>query len=111
MNSKQSLKDTIFNIDNHASFERAVFETFRHQAEHNAVYRQFIHALEIDPGSVNQISQIPFLPIRFFKTHEVQTGNFTPELVFTSSGTTGQKPSRHAVPRASHYERSFQAGF
>lgn len=39
----------------------------------------------------------PFLPISFFKSHTVQTGEWVPARFFRSSGTTGQVPSVHAV--------------
>lgn len=45
----------------------------------------------------------PFLPISFFKSHTVQTGEWTPTRFFRSSGTTGMVPSVHAVRDESVY--------
>ncbi len=45
----------------------------------------------------------PFLPISFFKSHTVQTGDWLPARFFRSSGTTGQVPSAHAVRDADVY--------
>jgi hypothetical protein len=56
---------------------------------------------------VKTFSQIPFLPISFFKTHTVKTGSFIEETVFKSSGTTGAQSSCHFVKSLSLYEESF----
>jgi hypothetical protein len=57
------------------------------------------------------MNEIPFLPIRIFKQQLIQTGNFIPDLIFESSGTTGTIPSRHAVKESNWYERSFLQTF
>jgi hypothetical protein len=54
---------------------------------------------------------IPFLPIRFFKSHEVKTTSFESEIFFESSGTTGTINSRHFIKDISLYEESFLKGF
>jgi hypothetical protein len=60
---------------------------------------------------VDRIEDIPFLPVSFFKTHEVRTGEFVPEVVFESSGTTGMVTSRHLVREVGLYRQSFLSGF
>jgi hypothetical protein len=50
---------------------------------------------------------IPALPVSFFKTHNVATTVFSPELVFESSGTTQAVTSRHPVKDAAIYRESF----
>lgn len=100
----------IFEV-NDDSFETIALEVFNFQAENNPVYGDFVRALKIDPASVRSIVQIPFLPIRFFKSHEVKTGEFEPQSVFESSGTTGNINSRHLVKDLSLYEESFIKGF
>src|SRR5699024_7884721 len=52
-----------------------------------------------------------YLPISFFKSHEVKTGTFHPQLTFESSGTTETTPSRHFVKDANIYIQSFQTCF
>lgn len=42
-------------------------------------------------------TDIPFLPIAFFKGHTLQTGTWIPEASFSSSGTTGLTTSTHRV--------------
>ncbi|TDX00805.1 LuxE/PaaK family acyltransferase [Dinghuibacter silviterrae] len=93
------------------SFEDEALALFRFQSVHNPLYRDYIRALGVDPGRVNRMTDIPFLPIRFFKTHTVTTTSFDPGLYFESSGTTGSVNSRHWVKDPGLYERSFVEGF
>ncbi|RYD57186.1 MAG: acyl transferase [Sphingobacteriales bacterium] len=85
---------------------------FGYQYHHNEIYRQFCNAIHRTPATIQQTIDIPFLPISFFKTHRVvaDTCEF-PELLFESSGTTGDVNSRHYVQDAKLYEQSLLAGF
>lgn len=103
-------KHKIFNVTR-AGFEALALEIFAFQYQHNALYRSYADALGRRPGTVQSMREIPFLPIRFFKSHEVKTTNFTPEAVFESSGTTGMERSRHFVKDLSLYEESFLRSF
>ncbi len=67
--------------------------------------------LKIIPDTINNLKAIPFLPISFFKTHEIKSGVFEPEIIFESSGTTGENTSKHFVKKWSLYEESFVRGF
>ena len=57
------------------------------------------------------ISQIPFLPIQFFKSHQVVSNTNAIQVTFTSSGTTGMITSKHLVTDVSLYEESYNQGF
>ncbi|MBI3138800.1 MAG: acyl transferase [Sphingobacteriales bacterium] len=94
-----------------AEFEPLALAIFREQCRMNAVYGEFIRTLGVDPVAVRSITQIPFLPVRFFKSRAVQTGDFKPAAIFESSGTTGMVSSRHLVKDLSVYEESFTRGF
>lgn len=107
---KSEWNDKIFNIKD-KDRESLALEIFRFQYAHTPVYRAYVDALKVDPDEVDSISRIPFLPIRFFKSHEVKAGNFEPELIFESSGTTGSVNSRHFVKSAKIYQESFTRGF
>lgn len=107
---KREWNDKIFRV-NEQDREGLTLEIFRFQYQYTTIYRQYVDALGIDPHSVNRISGIPFLPIRFFKSHAVQAGVFEPALIFESSGTTGSINSRHLVRDAGLYEESFTLGF
>jgi phenylacetate-coenzyme A ligase PaaK-like adenylate-forming protein len=94
-----------------ADFNNLALEVFRFQYASNNVYHAFVNAVGCRPGGVDNIEKIPFLPVRFFKTHPVMTTNFEPEAIFESSGTTGMVNSRHLIKELSFYEESFLRGF
>ncbi len=100
-------------LANTSNFEETAFEVFRYQYEHNTLYRAYCEALKTDVRTVIQLTDIPFLPISFFKTHDVITGSTSnkPALVFESSKTTGDTASRHLITDASVYEKSLLSGF
>lgn len=92
-------------------FEPLALEMFKFQYHHNPIYKAYSDVMHIDPGKVRSLSQIPFLPIQFFKTHEVKTTAFEPAVVFESSGTTQTINSRHFVKDIELYKHSFLKGF
>ena len=94
-----------------ALFEKIALETFSHQHQSNPVYRSYCDLLNIDPAEVNALRKIPFLPIDFFKQKAVKSFEEPEACIFTSSGTTGQNPSRHFVRSLDHYEVSFERCF
>lgn len=101
----------IFDIDNEVQFEQTCLRVFRHQANLNSTYREFIRLLGRSPERVQKLTDIPFLPIEFFKSRRVLSSADEVEMTFTSSGTTGSVPSRHLVTDLSLYEQSFNRGF
>ncbi|HEX7458723.1 MAG TPA: acyl transferase [Ginsengibacter sp.] len=86
-------------------------EIFRLQYEHNKIYKIYVDALKVNPLQVNKVEDIPFLPIQFFKANIITTSNFEPEIIFESSGTTGEYISRHFVKKLSVYKESFMECF
>jgi hypothetical protein len=92
-------------------FDTRALAVFRFQYARNPLYREFTDALGVRPEAVGRIGEIPFLPVGFFKTHDVRTDDFVPEIVFRSSGTTGMVTSRHEVRETDLYRKSFMAGF
>jgi phenylacetate-coenzyme A ligase PaaK-like adenylate-forming protein len=97
-----------------ADFGMAALELFRYQYANNELYRSYCDLMKVDPQQVNDLSQVPFLPISFFKAQPIVTGPAAAEnaaLVFESSGTTGEVPSRHYVHNAEIYEDCLLSGF
>ena len=105
------MKISIFNTLNSTDFEKLALEVFQFQAQHNAVYKQFIKLLKVNPLAVDSVRKIPFLPIEFFKSHKILSSTTKIEETFLSSGTTGQAQSKHFVTDISVYEESFTKGF
>lgn len=102
--------DDLFSLTAEDFIPRAL-ELFVYQYRHNPLYRRYTDILGVEPAGVASLAGIPFLPVNFFKTESVKTTEFVPELVFTSSGTTGMTTSRHVLKDAGLYTRSFTAGF
>jgi hypothetical protein len=75
------------------------------------VYGKFLNFLGVSAHSVKEISDIPFLPIEVFKAHPVVSGQFEPQEIFTSSGTTGADTSKHYVRELDLYTASFRKTF
>ena len=76
------LNDFIFSPN--IPFTGKALKVFQFQYHHNELYKRFADALNCNPGTINNIHQIPFLPISFFKTHSVTTTTFEPQLMFES---------------------------
>ena len=92
-------------------FEDIALTVFKYQYENNLVYNSWVNALRVNPESVTQLTEIPFLPVSFFKEADIKTGEYKPEVVFESSGTTGSVNSRHFVKDENIYKRSYVDGF
>ena len=105
------MKDLVFNIQSKTYFNEVALQVFKHQFENNPVYRSFCDLLYIHPVDVKTIQQIPFLPIQFFKSHEVLSSREQIEETFSSSGTTGSITSKHLVTDISWYKESFTKSF
>ena len=103
-------KTIIFSINNEVDFNAAALEIFSYQSQNCAVYKSFIQNLNIKAENIASILDIPFLPVDFFKNNSVTNGN-KPEIIFTSSGTTGMVTSSHQVTDVSWYEESFRKDF
>lgn len=108
--SVSKIREKIFNKDNF-NFDEVALELFAFQYTYNPVYRQFVDLLKINTSNVQSVSEIPFLPIDFFKTHDVIVSNAHVQKKFESSGTTGQQRSRHLVSDINLYQRSFETCF
>lgn len=101
------LKDKIFSLNTSVDFNRIALDVFRFQYLSNPVYRRYCEGVNKTPDKVGEWHEIPFLPVSFFKTHAIKTGEFESEVIFKSSGTTGQAKSKHYVRSLELYEKSF----
>lgn len=93
------------------NFSELALELFQFQYGNNEVYRKYCDTLKVIATEVNDIKKIPFLPITFFKSHQITTTDFEPAAVFESSGTTATVNSTHLVKDITLYKKSFTAGF
>jgi hypothetical protein len=93
----------------HGQFSDLALELFALQCARNPAYRQICEGLRVYPLAIKTWKQIPWVPTGAFK--EIELSSLNPEErtgVFYSSGTTGQKNSRHFHNQESLnlYERS-----
>ena len=100
----------IFNISDDLDFKKHCLEIFNFQYNNNVVYREFCNLIYKNPAKINELNEIPFLPISFFKTKKIlSTNNY--EKVFYSSGTSQKIRSKHYISRIELYEKSFSTNF
>jgi len=100
----------IFSLER-KDFLNAALETFQYQAANCEIYKQYIQQIGVSVDKVKTVVDIPFLPIQFFKTHKVVSTQQENYLLFESSATTSQTPSKHFVADKELYERSLLASF
>jgi hypothetical protein len=100
----------IFKVNNE-SFEELALDIFRFQYYNNSVYRAYCDIIGKDLSEIRKITQIPFLPVSFFKSRIITTTEFVPQAIFESSGTTGSVISSHYIKDLALYEESFRLGF
>ncbi len=82
---------------NASNFEDIALRVFHFQYKNNLLYQSYAQALYKVPEKITSIREIPFLPIRFSKTHTVISGIWDAQIEFTSSSTSGTGVSRHQV--------------
>jgi hypothetical protein len=100
-------ENSIFEIRTPAEFNSLALEVFLHQSRENKVYSEWINNLGTDPSAVKSVSEIPFLPVEFFKTQKIITGEIPPNArQFLSSTTTSGIPSVHIVKDLGWYRSS-----
>lgn len=108
----KELEQKVFAISNEKQFCTIALEVYQFQFANNQVYQNYCTTVGKTPDLVKRLTDIPFLPVSFFKTHKIlTTSSFEPELIFKSSGTTGSSTSIHYVRDAQLYIKSFLAGF
>lgn len=103
MLSLNSLKSNVFHINNQ-NFGQHAIALFQFQYNNNKIYQKYVNHLGIRPQDVNHVNRIPFLPIKFFKSHIIQTGSFQKQHVFFSSGTMGAT-SKHYIDDLDYYRK------
>jgi len=101
----------IFSCPDEHAFNRIATDVFHFQYNNNAIYHRYCSLLQVDPAQILDYHQIPFLPIEFFRQYEIKSTEAAGQLVFTSSGTTGDNRSAHHLTDLSIYEKSFQQSF
>ena len=93
------------------TFHNEALRCFHIQITNNPVFHQFASQLGYPIGKLNSLTGLPFLPVEFFKTHQIKTGSYNPETVFYSSGTTNQVRAAHPVKSIKTYHEAATKAF
>ncbi|MFD1628393.1 acyl transferase [Pseudopedobacter beijingensis] len=101
--------NTVFNINSEQEFNKVAIEVYEFQKHNIPVYGDFVNNLKIN--KIKHYSQIPFLPIQFFKSHQIIKPATNPDIIFSSSGTTGTQTSKHFVQNVDWYIKSYRKAF
>ncbi|MDB9712208.1 acyl transferase [Flavobacteriaceae bacterium] len=101
----------IFKIKTEYEFELMANKIFEFQFNNNSIYRSFCDLINKNPSDIINSKQIPFLPIKFFKSHKVLSSDKSIEKTFVSSGTTKTNFSKHHITDLKIYESSFENSF
>lgn len=96
---------------NERSFDDIALSLFHFQATQNPLYRHYLESLSVKQKSIKSITEIPYLPISFFKKHRIKTGEWIEKSVYASSGTTGTMPSKHFIWDEEFYLRHAERCF
>ncbi len=105
------LEHQIFNIQTENEFNEVALHVFKHQFKHCKVYRSYCDLLYKHPSAIKHYTEIPFLPIQFFKSKNILSSNKKIETTFISSGTTGSITSKHLISNLNWYKKSYTKGF
>lgn len=107
-----SFIDILFNISSKEEFEKIALKVFFYQYNNNPVYNKYIYLLKRDVNKIKSIKDIPFLPIVFYKTHNITCFSVDESYkVFLSSGTRSSIQSRHIIKDISLYQKSLKKCF
>jgi len=101
------LKYRVLNFRPDDDFDKLALDIFKFQYENCKVYQAFCHHLNVSVDGVKRVEDIPFLPIEFFKTHNVLSTTSPVQTLFESSGTTAMQTSKHYVSDTDLYQQNF----
>jgi len=98
------LEERIRNFDG-SDFESLALDVFQFQYKNVSPYREYCDYSGRSKPST--LEEIPFLPIRFFKSHRIIADAYEQETHFKSSGTGGDR-STHFVASTDLYRHTFR---
>lgn len=103
--NKEFIKTQYYKLftDDSVDFMELASDIYKYQSLENPVYRQFLKLTGKENAKIEDVSDFPFMPISFFKTNEVKSGNWKHALYFESSTSSGSIPSIHLVSDLNHY--------
>ena len=110
MSFVEEFRHKIYEI-NEETFLVSSQAAFEYQYSQCTIYQSFCNHLNKTPKNVKRLTDIPFLPIEFFKNHAIKSGNWNASKIFKSSGTTSTGRSQHFIRDVNHYHQSAKYHF
>ena len=98
------------NIFKNSKAEKVINYAFNFNYNNCKLYRDYCNSINKENINNHKLTDIPFLPIEFFKNHKIKTDRGKTSRVFFSSGTTGKK-SKHYVQDLKVYDQSLLYSF
>ncbi len=105
MLNREKLIEAVYHLfDDPSHKDDLILELFQYQITNNSLFRRYVETINgnIAPTRLNELT---YLPISFFKTQSIKTGNWKPNLSFSSSGTTDSQTSKHYIREITMYEK------
>ncbi len=96
---------------NGKTFLDSSLAAFEYQYQSCDLYHQYCNYLQRNPKNVKQLTDIPFIPIEFFKNHAIKSGSWQETKIFKSSGTTKTGRSQHYIKDLGHYHHMAKLNF
>lgn len=107
----KSLRDQV-NLGEGDDFETLAMQIFALQRERNVTYRRWLGLSGQGDATPQNWQEIPCLPITLFRGHDLRSGEWEPQTIFRSSGTTGadtsEMPVRSLASYREHCLRTFR---
>ena len=63
----------IFSISKEFDFKNICMKIFNYQFDNNFIYNKYCNLIGVKRNQVNEITDIPFIPISLFKKHKIST--------------------------------------
>jgi len=101
----------ILKIVKQSDFDSMALELFNLHFNNNPVYNSYVSNLGINTKTVQKTSDIPHLPVSFFKTKKIALKNLSYNMYFESSGTTSVDKSKHYISDIEIYKKTLTENF
>lgn len=107
----QNYIQNIFKLKNEAEFNDLALKLFDYQYKNNVIYKKYVKLIHPNILQIKHYTEIPFLPIEFFRTKKIISKNKDYQTVFLSSGTTNNNRSKHYIIDLDIYRQSICSAF
>ena len=107
----QNYIENIFKLKNESEFNHLALQLFNYQYKKNITYKKYVNLIYPKKLELQHYTEIPFLPIDFFKTQKILSIKKDHKTFFLSSGTTANNKSKHYIIDLDIYRKSIISSF